>query len=83
MLSLVPRPEERKDCGCGCGCSCDCVGVGVADRGDDAFVGVDLPEMEGSGVLVPGRGTGTLRRLSGEVPCCLVMLRRTLPSLPY
>ena len=54
----------------------------MIDRGDGA-IGVDIPDLEDSGVLVPGEGTGTLRRLSGETPCCLVMLRRTLPSLPY
>lgn len=59
------------------------MGVGVAEREAGAFVGVEIPEMEDSEVLVPGKGTGTLRRLSGEVPCCRVMLSRTLPSLPY
>lgn len=82
MLSLVLRPADRSGWGCGCGCVG--VGVGVVERGDGAFVGVDIPEMEDSGVRVPGgKGTGTLRRLSGEIPCCRVMLSRTLPSLPY
>lgn len=85
IFRRVPRPEESSEesrsCGC---CCCNCVGVDVVDRGEGALVGVDIPEMEDSGVLAPGgRGTGTLRRPSGEVPCCLVMLSRILPSLPY